>query len=312
MGMKTVNANLAPRTSAHAVTFYEQDRDLVRIVCSHVADGVARGEKAVVIATSEHTEMFFEELVRRDVPLGGSIVSLDARETLAKFMVDGAPDPIAFDRVIGELVRAIAGDDLRVCAYGEMVAVLWEEGNVTGALRVEELWNDLLAEVEFSLLCAYPTSIIADDQVLSVRHVCHLHTEVLGDPLPLRERGEAADRERAFPKSNESVRAARQFVTETIQRWGYTELIDDASVVVTELVTNAILHARSPFSVVVGSRDGRLRIAVRDANQTPPARRTPVDLQAGGRGLGVIDALADRSGCELTPDGKMIWAEFTI
>jgi anti-sigma regulatory factor (Ser/Thr protein kinase) len=106
------------------------------------------------------------------------------------------------------------------------------------------------------------------------------------------------------------VRAARQFVTETIGRWGYNDVMDDASVVVTELVTNAILHARSPFSVIVGSRDGRLRIAVRDANQTLPSRRTPHELQAGGRGLVVIDALADRSGCELTPDGKVIWAEF--
>jgi signal transduction histidine kinase len=89
-------------------------------------------------------------------------VAVDAAETLAKFMLDGWPDAARFAEVAGgliERVRTVSGGEARrVAAFGEMVALLWIEGNADAAIRLEELWNDLARTHAFSLRCAYPMS----------------------------------------------------------------------------------------------------------------------------------------------------------
>jgi PAS domain S-box-containing protein len=71
-------------------------------------------------------------------------------------MVDGLPDPQRFLEIIGSIIRQAGERRLRVRAFGEMVALLWEEGNQAGAIHLEELWNDLARIHSFSLFCAYP------------------------------------------------------------------------------------------------------------------------------------------------------------
>jgi len=81
---------------------------------------------------------------------------LDAAETLSKFMVNGQLEEKIFLQVIdGIMARATqAGRNLRI--FGEMVALLWAEGNRTATIRVEELWNELGKGHSFSIFCAYP------------------------------------------------------------------------------------------------------------------------------------------------------------
>lgn len=62
-----------------------------------------------------------------------------------------------------------------VRAYGEMVALLWDEGNATGALRLEELWDELQRETEFSLLCAYPEDALGGEADCARVHAAHTH-----------------------------------------------------------------------------------------------------------------------------------------
>lgn len=147
----------------HLVEFYERDSDLAGWVRDHLEPALRDGQSAVVVATREHCDLFEAALVEAGVDVeaarrDGRYVDTDAEETLARFMVDGAPDPVRFRRVIGRLVAdaARAGGAVRI--YGEMVAVLWAEGNVSAAIALEDLWSELGRSRSFSLLCAYPVS----------------------------------------------------------------------------------------------------------------------------------------------------------
>jgi len=63
--------------------------------------------------------------------------------------------------------------------FGEMVAVLWDEGNRVGALALEHLWNDLLNNQAFHLHCAYPRTLFAGDEA-GLFNICESHSQVVG------------------------------------------------------------------------------------------------------------------------------------
>src|SRR5687768_71384 len=177
----------SPRTDeaiddhGHLVQFYENDAFLAESVRDFILAGFGRGEAAVIVATKEHRMAIDELLEATDVDLqelrnDGRYVLMDANESLSRFMVDGEPEPALFSASIGSRVAraAEAGNGVRI--FGEMVALLWDKGNVAAALRLEELWNELAQVHPFSLLCAYPMSGFTDAQ--SFRDVCTRHTRV--------------------------------------------------------------------------------------------------------------------------------------
>jgi hypothetical protein len=138
-----------------------------------------------VIATEAHRRAFEFELAAGGTDLleaaaDGGLVLLDAAQTLARLMPNGEIDGTAFRDVIGSVVREAGRRGRPVHAYGEMVALLWDAGNVLGAIRLEELRNELARDHHFALVCGYHTAATSDrehDQAL--RHVCHLHSHVL-------------------------------------------------------------------------------------------------------------------------------------
>ena len=82
----------------------------------------------------------------------------------------------------------------------------------------------------------------------------------------------------------------------------------DATLVVTELAANAVLHARTGFSVAIMPARGALRIEVRDGSALPPVMREAGPSSGSGRGLPLIDALAREWGVDHTASGKTVWA----
>jgi histidine kinase-like protein len=76
-----------------------------------------------------------------------------------------------------------------------------------------------------------------------------------------------------------------------------------------ELVTNAVLHARTELTLTLELRDGRVRISVKDRSQAPATLRHYQADALTGRGLGVVAALSDRWGISAAADGKVVWAE---
>jgi len=108
-------------------------------------------------------------------------------------------------------------------------------------------------------------------------------------------------------------RLARTFTAETLARWSVGgEDVDAVRLVVSELVTNAVRHARASQSITLelSRHDDVVRVMVSDESTSPPE---PGDLTSqtaeGGRGVELVDALADRWGSEPRRGGKTVWCE---
>ena len=172
------------RPSDHFVEFYEEDSYLVDTVARYVATGVTAGEAAIVVANEAHARALEEALTSAGADVGtareeGLLISLDATETLAVFMQNGVPSPTIFEEYVGGLIDSASAGGKNVRIFGEMVAVLWAEGNVTAALQLEDLWNDLAKTHAFRLFCGYPISALGGGNLGPLRSVCQRHTHVI-------------------------------------------------------------------------------------------------------------------------------------
>ena len=109
-----------------------------------------------------------------------------------------------------------------------------------------------------------------------------------------------------FDAIPEAVREAREFVQTAIADRADPEAQSDLALALSELATNAVFHAHTPFEVVVET-DGRIRIEVEDSSTDVPALKVPSD--EGGRGLLIVDQLCDRWGIHVVRDKKCVWCE---
>jgi serine phosphatase RsbU (regulator of sigma subunit)/anti-sigma regulatory factor (Ser/Thr protein kinase) len=120
---------------------------------------------------------------------------------------------------------------------------------------------------------------------------------------------------RTFEPRERSVGEARWFVRDTLERWGLGDLKDPAALAVSELVTNAVIHAGTPARVALTIQDGSLRLEVQDfhPDRALPLHSTPVtDDAETGRGLLITSALAPAWGVEYTRTAKSVWLSFTL
>ena len=114
-----------------------------------------------------------------------------------------------------------------------------------------------------------------------------------------------------LPNGEGAVRLARQVTRDVLARWRLAHMEDTAVLLVSELVTNAVRHARDTYAIALDLEFGEsgLRIEVQDADPCWPHRRTPGRLDESGFGLVLVDALADMWGVRDTATGKAVWAE---
>lgn len=111
-----------------------------------------------------------------------------------------------------------------------------------------------------------------------------------------------------------SVRAARRFVAEVLAEWRLSGLVETAELLVSELVTNALLHAHTDVELVARLGDGRLRIEVRDTSAVLPTTGSHHQESQTGRGLQLVELLADSWGVDVDHEGrgiegKAVWFE---
>lgn len=285
----------------HVVQFYGRDEELTEAVTDYLLGALASGGVAIVIATPEHRHEFETRLAQAGVDLAaarddGSYLARDAAQTLSELMAAGKLDGAAFDRVIGTVIAAAGAGGRPVRAFGEMVALLWDDGLVSQAVQLEAMWEELGGKHPFSLFCGYRTDAVTRDMD-AFAEVCRLHGEIVGG-----RSGTA----RPFAFSREAPAEARHFAVATLNVWGAGDLAGDVALVVTELAANAIVHARSAFTVILSVHDDLLRISVRDAVPLDGAGLRAAPLH----GLAVVDALASRWGVEsLGNAGKTVWVD---
>jgi signal transduction histidine kinase len=239
----------------HVVRFYETDAFLLDAVAAFCADAILAHEAALVVATPEHRVGIAERLRARGlldaVGSHDSYFSLDAAETLSQFMVDGEVDAARFMEVIGGTISRAAKSGRQVRVFGEMVALLVADGDPAAAIRLEELWNDLLAHhtPAFSLFCAYPMDQFGGEAHQDLfSDVCAAHSQVV-----------PAESYMALPTANDRLRAiaelqqkAQSLETEIVERQLAEERLRRALEAEHEarLDAEAALHVRDEFLLI--------------------------------------------------------------
>ncbi|RPK47488.1 Histidine kinase-, DNA gyrase B-, and HSP90-like ATPase [Streptomyces sp. ADI91-18] len=120
-------------------------------------------------------------------------------------------------------------------------------------------------------------------------------------------------RDRFYPRSLQTVRSAREFTDVTLDAWGVTSRRDDLLLCVSELTTNALLHGVPPgrgYRLRLLRFEGVVRVEVHDSGPGRPRRSGRNTSAEHGRGLFLVEALADRWGVGARTPGKVVWSEF--
>ena len=112
-----------------------------------------------------------------------------------------------------------------------------------------------------------------------------------------------------LPADAAAVSRARAWAAELCQHWKAGDVCDDAALLVSELVSNAIQHAGTAMLIELGIAGNTILIAVTDGSTRPARLRTSTPLAEAGRGLLLVDALSTRWGVTAWPTGKRVWAE---
>jgi hypothetical protein len=289
----------------HAVLFYGHDDELADGLSGYLGEALEAGAGVVLAATAAHRAACERRLAAAGVDVAaatasGAYAALDASALMYRFLAADRRDPGGFEQLIGDALRQATAAGRPAVVYGEVVALLWEAGLVSAVIELESRWNELGRSYSFSLVCGYP---VRRGPAAALGAVCRLHASVIGSP------GAGPGAVRGFLVARGAPRAARHFVAETLRQWGEPwaagPFAVDAAIVATELASNAVLHARSDFTVTVARRPGAVRIAVRDGG--------PLDAPlavAAGHGLDLVNAVSARwAARSQTAGGKLVWAE---
>jgi PAS domain S-box-containing protein len=187
--MPQFEQSLGREKSGHAVQLYSDDAFLLEILTGFIGGALSAGDGALVVATRAHAHSLEQRLRQRGLDTGmairqGRYIVLDARELLPRFMVNDSVDELRFMEVIRAALTQIrdAGPQAnrRIAVFGELVALLWAEGKMQEAIRVEKLWNKLAEEHRFFLLCAYPVTGFSDEKdIQPFLEMCRQHSDVV-------------------------------------------------------------------------------------------------------------------------------------
>jgi len=172
----------------HEVLFYSDEAVFLDSCTRFIAAALVAGDVAAVVATESHRDSLFQRLKAEGLDVDAEIkhgryISLDVAKTLSTFMVNDMPDWERFFEVVGGLVSGAAkagkGEHSRVAIWGECGPLLWAEGKVDAAIRLEQLLNQLATIYEFDLLCAYALSSFHGEEDEHVfQSICAEHSAV--------------------------------------------------------------------------------------------------------------------------------------
>lgn len=115
-----------------------------------------------------------------------------------------------------------------------------------------------------------------------------------------------------LPPDYTAAARARRFVRAALESWSLESIIADTELLTSELVTNAILHARSSARVEIEYDGGPVRVSVCDSSSSPPRLRDYGTQAVTGRGLLLVDRIAHRWGVEQGDGGKCVWFEVAV
>jgi hypothetical protein len=147
----------------HIVQLHQDQDFLNSAVCRFVGAGLANGDRIVLFPTLTHWNAFRTRLEADGVDVNsaqgrGQLTVVDANELLPRFMRDAMPDPRVFKGVIGDIFgRARGGSYQKMRAWGELVDVLWERGDVAASMNLEDMFDQLNKKIGIAMFCSYLT-----------------------------------------------------------------------------------------------------------------------------------------------------------
>jgi hypothetical protein len=173
----------APKRCDHLVHFYDDETLLLDSLESFILEGLMAGEAVVVIALPAHRQALEFRLAGHGIDLAELAASqqlllVDAQATLTSLLRDGMPSEILFEEILGGLLVRLRIRYRAVRAFGEMVGLLWQDGNRTATHRFEKLWHAYCQRQGLVLYCAYPHGAFATEPGAR-RHICESHSQVI-------------------------------------------------------------------------------------------------------------------------------------
>jgi hypothetical protein len=146
----------------HIVQLYQDQQFLNRAVCRFAAGAIANGEGVILVPTAAHWEAFRPRLETEGVDVkaaqaNGQLTVVDADELLPRFMRDAMPDAPLFLGLAADVIANARGRDRypKVRWWGEMVNVLWEQGNVAASMSLEDQFDRLAKHHEIAIFCSF-------------------------------------------------------------------------------------------------------------------------------------------------------------
>jgi hypothetical protein len=189
---------MRPRGVDHGVQFYGEEAGLADVVARYVAEGLRHEEASILFAPAAHAGSFLRALEAlgldpRAAAEEGRLRVVDAEETLSRIMGPDGLDLPRFRSIVEatleEVRRGSRIPGVRI--YGEIVDLLWKSGRLEAAIRLEEIWSELIRERRFRLLCGYGMDLLAPElDGGAFGRVCDAHEEVRSNRV--RDRLEAA------------------------------------------------------------------------------------------------------------------------
>ena len=153
-------ASAGPRD--HIVQLYQDQDFLNRAVCRFAAGAIANGEGVILVPTAAHWEAFRPRLEAEGVDVKaaqnrGQLTVVDADETLPRFMKNTMPDAPVFLGLAADVIANARGEGRypKVRWWGEMVNILWEQGNVAASMSLEDQFDRLARQHEIAIFCSF-------------------------------------------------------------------------------------------------------------------------------------------------------------
>jgi hypothetical protein len=146
----------------HIVQLYQDQQFLNRAVCRFAAGAIANGEGVILVPTAAHWDAFRPRLEAEGVNVkaaqdNGQLTVVDADELLPRFMKGGMPDAPVFLGLAADVIAKAHGEGQyqKVRWWGEMVNILWEQGNVAASMNLEDQFDRLANHHEIAIFCSF-------------------------------------------------------------------------------------------------------------------------------------------------------------
>ncbi len=175
-----------PVRSRHWAQLFDDRPSLTESLAAFILDGLQDGGTVLVFIRMSHWPDVREQLPRGEIDdalADGRLSVEDAAAGLTALLVDDWPDPAMFDALVGRRVRELLSSRRRLSIYGEIVDILAARGDLRGAERLEQMWNELLARHDISLFCGYAAASFGNPRDAdALRKICAAHTSVHSVP----------------------------------------------------------------------------------------------------------------------------------